>query len=210
MAKLVDSIVTVRPFLPELLLGLLKVETTIGDPEARSVVGKAIATLRQVGEVPEGDTSNLPPVKTAEASQLAQSLSTIYTSKTADTDVAVSGVPTTYVSQLAANLVNAKNFDVPQWDLLAHLLSFVSQMPEPISIARDWVVHSATEDTNEGEVPEDEEEGEDLCNCQISLAYGAKILLNTANLRVKRGHRYGLCGNNGTGKSALMRALTNG
>jgi elongation factor 3 len=55
------------------------------------------------------------------------------------------------------------------------------------------------------------EEGEDLCNCQFSLAYGAKILLNTAKLlRLKRGHRYGLCGRNGTGKSTLMRAITNG
>ena len=56
----------------------------------------------------------------------------------------------------------------------------------------------------------DEEEGEDLCNCQFSLAYGAKIMLNTATLRLKRGHRYGLCGRNGTGKSTLMRAITNG
>ncbi|PBK62392.1 hypothetical protein ARMSODRAFT_840403, partial [Armillaria solidipes] len=57
---------------------------------------------------------------------------------------------------------------------------------------------------------EDEEEGEDLCNCQFSLAYGAKILLNTATLRLKRGHHYGLCGKNGTRKSILMRAITNG
>jgi elongation factor 3 len=57
---------------------------------------------------------------------------------------------------------------------------------------------------------DDEEEGEDLCNCQFSLAYGAKILLNTATLRLKRGHCYGLCGKNGTGKSTLMRAITNG
>ena len=56
----------------------------------------------------------------------------------------------------------------------------------------------------------DEEEGEDLCNCQFSLAYGAKILLNTATLRLKRGHRYGLCGKNGTGKSTLMRQLRDG
>ncbi|SJL11647.1 uncharacterized protein ARMOST_15053 [Armillaria ostoyae] len=59
-------------------------------------------------------------------------------------------------------------------------------------------------------ITKDEEEGEDLCNCQFSLAYGAKILLNTATLRLKRGHRYGLCSKNGTRKSILMRAITNG
>jgi len=35
-------------------------------------------------------------------------------------------------------------------------------------------------------------------------------LLNNARLRLKRGHRYGLCGPNGAGKSTLMRAIANG
>lgn len=53
--------------------------------------------------------------------------------------------------------------------------------------------------------PVEEEEGEDLCNCEFSLAYGGKILLNNARLHLKRGQRYGLCGPNGAGKSTLMR-----
>ena len=210
MAKLVDSPVTVRPFLPELLPGLLKVETTIGDPEARSVVGRAIATLRQVGEVPTGDASDLPPLKQAESGQLAHSLISIYKKVGASPVPSIANEVTIYVSRLAANLANAKNFDVPDWDTLAPYLAFLAQSPEPVTIAREWVVRSATEGTDEGEALEDEEEGEDLCNCQFSLAYGAKILLNTATLRLKRGHRYGLCGKNGTGKSTLMRAITNG
>ena len=207
MSKLVDSAVTVRPFVPKLLPGLLKVETSIGDPEARGVVGKAIATLRQVGEVPTGDGTDLPPIKLAEDSQLASSLAGIY--KKAGASIDTSDASVVYVARLAANLVNAKNFDVPVWETLVPYLAFVASSPEPTTIARDWVVKSATDDVDE-DVPEDEEEGEDLCNCQFSLAYGAKILLNTATLRLKRGHRYGLCGKNGTGKSTLMRAITNG
>lgn len=208
MAKLVDSPVTVRPFLPKLLPGLIKVETTIGDPEARGVIGKAIATLRQVGEVPTGDGSDLPPLKVAEAGALGQSLVAIY--KKLGGEISVADAMTIYTSSLAANLVNMKNFDVPEWDGLAPYLAFVTATPEPISVTREWVVRSASEDDEDTSVPEDEEEGEDLCNCQFSLAYGAKILLNTAVLRLKRGHRYGLCGKNGTGKSTLMRAITNG
>lgn len=210
MAKLVDSAVTVRPFIPKLLPGLLKVETTIGDPEARSVVGRAIATLRQVGEVPaESDGSDLPPLKHIEFHQLAKSLGEIY--KKAGTDApSIADETIIYVANLAAALCNVKNFDVPEWDTLAPYLELVSKSPEGVTVAREWVVKSATEDIDEGEALEDEEEGEDLCNCQFSLAYGAKILLNTATLRLKRGHRYGLCGKNGTGKSTLMRAITNG
>ncbi|SJL04785.1 probable YEF3-translation elongation factor eEF3 [Armillaria ostoyae] len=208
MAKLVDSHVTVRPFIPKLLPGLLKVETTIGDPEARGVVGKAIATLRQIGQVPEGDGSDLPPIKHADAGTLGHSLGAIY--KKMGTEIHVAHIATIYASNLATDLVIAKNFDVPQWETLAPYLAFVSATPDPVIVTREWVVKSATEDVDDGEVPEDEEEGEDLCNCQFSLAYGAKILLNTATLRLKRGHRYGLCGKNGTGKSTLMRAITNG
>lgn len=196
-----------RPFIPKLLPGLIKVETTIGDPEARGVVGKAIATLRQVGEVPHGDGSELPPHKAVESGPLAHSLIAIYKKFGAAPSVAHAAI--IYASHLAAGLVNAKNFDVPEWDTLAPYLAFAASTPEPVTIAREWVVRSAAEDDEE-EVAEDEEEGEDLCNCQFSLAYGAKILLNTATLRLKRGHRYGLCGKNGTGKSTLMRAITNG
>ncbi|KAG6809930.1 hypothetical protein H0H92_014034 [Tricholoma furcatifolium] len=210
MSKLVDSPVTVRPFLPKLLPGLIKVEQTIGDPEARGVVNKAIATLRQVGEVPaDSDGSDLPPLKQAEGPALAQSLVAIY-KKLGVSDFSASNAATVYAAALAANLVNAKNFEVPQWDLLAPYLGFVSAKPEPVEATREWVVRSATEGLEEEEALDDEEEGEDLCNCQFSLAYGAKILLNTATLRLKRGHRYGLCGKNGTGKSTLMRAITNG
>ena len=55
-----------------------------------------------------------------------------------------------------------------------------------------------------------EEEGETLCNCQFSLAYGAKILLKNASLHLKKGKKYGLCGPNGVGKSTLLRAIANG
>lgn len=51
--------------------------------------------------------------------------------------------------------------------------------------------------------------GEILCDCNFSLAYGAKILLKNANLTLIRGKRYGLCGPNGVGKSTLLRAIDN-
>lgn len=210
MAKLVDSAVTVRPFIPKLLPGLIKVESTIGDPEARGVVQRAIATLRQIGDVPTGDGSDLPPLKFADEKSLAHSLIAIYKKAGADPVPSVASIDTIYAASLAANLVNAKDFDVTQWQSLAKYLAFLTTSPDPLTIVNEWVVKSASQDDDEGEVLEDEEEGEDLCNCQFSLAYGAKILLNTATLRLKRGHRYGLCGRNGTGKSTLMRAITNG
>ena len=209
MSKLVDSATTVRPFLPKLLPGLIKIKDTVGDPEARGVVERAIATLRQVGEVPTGDGTDLPPLKTVEASSLASSLVGFYKKAGASPVPSSSDVTIAYVSHIAATLVSHKNFDNGEWQTIAPFLALVSASPEPAKITADFMVR-CSEGGEDEEVAEDEEEGEDLCNCTFSLAYGAKILLNTATLRLKRGHRYGLCGKNGTGKSTLMRAITNG
>ena len=211
MAKLVDSAVTVRPFIPKLLPGLIKVETSIGDPEARGVVGRAITTLRNIGEVPaDSDGSKLPPIKTVEPTSLANGLIAVCKKLGADPLPTVTDVSVVYASRLAANLVNTKNFDVSEWETLAGYLDSITSTPQGLSVSREWVVKSASDDDDDAGHEEDEEEGEDLCNCEFSLAYGAKILLNTATLRLKRGNRYGLCGRNGTGKSTLMRAINNG
>lgn len=211
MSKLVDSEYTVRPFVPKLLPGLIKIQETVSDPEARGVVIKAIATLRGVAKVPEdSDGSNLEPLKMADAKGTSASLVTVYKGVGASAPSA-NDVVVQYVSQLAANLVNARNFEESVWEkALPPYLSLIVPSADSKKVAIEWLLKSANESTDDNDAPEDEEEGEDLCNCQFSLAYGAKILLNTATLRLKRGHRYGLCGRNGSGKSTLMRAITNG
>lgn len=59
------------------------------------------------------------------------------------------------------------------------------------------------------DIYEADDNAETLCDCNFSLAYGAKILLSNTNLYIKRGKIYGLCGPNGSGKSTLMRAIAN-
>ncbi|KAI9353222.1 elongation factor EF-3 [Zopfochytrium polystomum] len=49
---------------------------------------------------------------------------------------------------------------------------------------------------------EDDDEGEELCNCTFTLAYGTKILLHNTHMRLKRGAKYG--------KTTLMRSIANG
>jgi len=57
---------------------------------------------------------------------------------------------------------------------------------------------------------EDDTVGEVLCDCQFTLAYGAKILLNQTRLKLYRGMKYALCGPIGIGKSTLMRSIASG
>lgn len=48
-----------------------------------------------------------------------------------------------------------------------------------------------------------------MCDIEFSLAYGGKILLHNARLPLTRGHRYGLVGKNGVGKTTLLRNIAN-
>jgi elongation factor 3 len=211
MSKLVDNEHTVRPFVPKLLPGLLKIEEVIADPEARSVVTRAINTLRGVAKLPEGDGSDLPPPKPVDPQVYVKSLAAVYKKAGAtDEQLNTASPVVSYTATLAAYMVAGRNFEVPDWEKsLSPYLAFVATSPDAKLVAREWLLKSANDEDDAAE-EEDNEAGEDLCNCTFSLAYGAKILLNTATMRLKRGHRYGLCGRNGSGKSTLMRAITNG
>ena len=208
MAKLVDNENTVRPFLPKLLPGLIKIEGNVADPEARGVVTKAIKTLRDVGKT-DGDGTDLPALKIQTAQLSAPIVLVAIREVNADTPLETSSPLVHYIAGLVANLVNGRNFELTEWEVC--LVPYVSlALPHSMransagTVVRQILEKSALDEGETAEVFEDEEEGEDLCNCTFSLAYGAKILLNTATLRLKRGHRYGLCGRNGSGKSTLM------
>eukprot|EP00126_Sphaerothecum_destruens_P012729 Sdes_comp21801_c0_seq1m20367 len=47
----------------------------------------------------------------------------------------------------------------------------------------------------------------DIKCSRIKIAFGGELLLNNAELVLSFGHRYGLVGRNGTGKSSLMKAI---
>lgn len=73
----------------------------------------------------------------------------------------------------------------------------------------DKIYRKAIENLTPDKVdPEDEEE--DLCNAQFSLAYGTRVLLHQTPFRVKVGRKYGLVGPNGAGKSTLMKSIAGG
>ena len=209
MAKLVDNERTVRPFLPKLLPGLIKMESTMADPEARSVCQRAIKTLREIGQV-EGDGSVVKDLNDVDVKEVTDMVSKTLASKKIDNS---QKHIVAYIAQLATNLANARNFETTEWEpVLAPyiLLTKGAKKEDANAFSVDLLKQLAKSTGETVEIFDDEEEGEDLCNCQFSLAYGAKILLNTATLRLKRGHRYGLCGRNGSGKSTLMRAIQNG
>ncbi|KAJ5833340.1 Elongation factor 3 [Penicillium riverlandense] len=207
MCKLVEDPQIVAPFLPQLMPRLEKNHDTLADPEAREKTRQALDTLTRVGNVKDG---KIPEISTAgDISTVSAILKKIlepkYKSQIPQCEAVIN-----YVAAIAGQLVDEKDSEVVTWtqNALPYITAIVGEA-DAKSIAESLRKQASPEAAAADEVPSDEEEGEDLCNCTFSLAYGAKILLNQTHLRLKRGQRYGLLGPNGSGKTTLMRAINN-
>lgn len=57
---------------------------------------------------------------------------------------------------------------------------------------------------------DDDDPDRTICDIRFNLAYGGMILLHRTQMKLKRGHRYALVGQNGVGKTTLMNAIDKG
>ncbi|CAM1511013.1 Fc.00g085260.m01.CDS01 [Cosmosporella sp. VM-42] len=207
MCKLVDDPNIVAPFLPKMMPGLQKNYDNLADPEAREKTKQALDTLNRVGNIKDGVIPEarhdgainviLPKLKDVVSPKFGNHFEKM-------------GPVAEYIAALAGQLVDEKEGEPTIWvDNLKPYVAVITGIDSAESIVETLRKRALPGASEEAEVEPDEEEGEDLCNCTFSLAYGAKILLNQTHLRLKRGQRYGLCGPNGSGKSTLMRAINN-
>lgn len=203
MAKLVENPHDAAPFLPKLLPELEKVSNEVADPECRKVAANAHATLLRVGG--EG---KLTAPKKADPEVVRSRLVEALGAKAS----AVDEVTLTYAARMMCSLCDMKHWVTSFWveSVACYLAPYTSDKEAADAVGAVLAKSKEEAEKEAAANQEEEEEGEDLCNCEFSLAYGAKILLNMARLRLKKGKRYGLCGPNGAGKSTLMRAIANG
>ena len=207
MCKLVEDPNIVAAFLPKLMPQLTQNFDNMPDPEAREKTKQGLDTLVRVGNVKDGKIPEVSQV--GDVSTVLAKLKDILGSK--HTDAVQKFEPVlTYCAAIGGQLIDEKDSESTTWsmNLLPYIQAVVGEADAQgtVDVLRKRASPGAAE---EDEVEPDEEEGEDLCNCTFNLAYGAKILLNSTHLRLKRGQRYGLLGPNGSGKTTLMRAINN-
>lgn len=207
MCKLVEDPQIVAAFLPKLMPALQKNYDNLADPEAREKTKQGLDTLVRVGAVKNG---KIPEVSHAgDISTVATILKQVFAPSHKDAVTKFEPV-IDYISAIAGQLIDEKDNDSTSWtdNTLPYITAIVGDA-DAKPIAEALRKRASPGAVDEAESEEDDEEGEDLCNCTFNLAYGAKILLNQTTLRLKRGQRYGLLGPNGSGKSTLMRAINN-
>lgn len=218
MCKLVEDPVHAQPFLPKLLPLLKKNSEDVADPEARNVTIKATKMLLQVAEVNEDQAAAMSEEARADVVRMEEELKELigtFTIGKAHPESYYQGLgvqtDVKFVAAVCAGCVDTKQFDQDVWTqqcIMPYLKSFLPT--QAIEKTSEAYFARFKRETIKTEFVDDDEEGEELCNCTFKLAYGGLILLNNATLRLKRGKRYGLCGPNGVGKTTLMRAIYNG
>lgn len=206
MCKLVENPADAQLFIPTLLPALDRVKEESADPELRGTATKAHATLLKARGTKE------IKIETAEekAAHEKAFLAVLHEILKAN-DAVVDEVAADYANHLAFHLSCVGIFEAEQWDsCLTPLLAPFTGAEVARKVVAEFNTRCLRQEQETAEAPVEEEAGEELCNCEFSLAYGALILLSNTKMRLLRGHRYGLCGPNGAGKSTLMRAIANG
>ncbi|KAJ3315151.1 translational elongation factor EF-1 alpha [Boothiomyces sp. JEL0838] len=213
MCKLVENPADAHQFLPKLMPGLDRTIEIAADPELRNVASNARATLIRVGGGSSAEIEDPAAVhaRLEKEHQDAVDMVLAETKKVADKTFDVDTAK--FVASLIIVMYNSRVLALADWaTCLTPYLDPVLGHENSKKVIKPILDHYAELDKlrqKEADVY-DADEGEELCNCEFSLAYGGMILLNNTKLRLTRGQRYGLCGPNGCGKSTLMRAIANG
>jgi elongation factor 3 len=196
MSKLVEEPLEALPFLEELIPAIYEAIGTIADPEAREVAEKThkeLLILKEKGEkmekkkqfrkteiIEEEVMKKLGNVEEEYAKYLATITSSLISTKTTDEEE--------YNGELK-NFLHKESGE--------ELLKYLYQESKK-------VINIEEENDNL------DEDGEELCDCEFTLAYGTKILLHNTKLKLKKGKKYGLLGQNDCGKTTLMKAIADG
>ena len=200
LTRLVNNHIEIESYIPLLEPGVQKVVDTAALPEVRELATKALSVLKDDTELKNG---KFPGRITAE-----QAKNFLLNADLGDFKSTLEKQDNFVVQDYLTNLV-MMDANVNDWQNLKTYFSLFINDSEKV----DHFVKTIrkTFDHKRGVSNEDDEEGAvEIVNADFSLAYGSRMLLNKTNLRLLKGHRYGLCGRNGCGKSTLMRSISKG
>ena len=205
LTKLVHDPIEARTFLPNLQPGVKGVLDRASLPEVRELAQRALDVM--VKAMAEGKEV----VERTSADDVAKVLDAEIKKNGGLSDLDSYKVARPYICSMVVEDVNHRHIArIPA--RIAPYMKDLMHKPEAAD-ALASSVHDIylEEDQRKYGVPEREDDGEtEIVNADFSLAYGGMLLLSHTNLRLLKGHRYGLCGRNGAGKSTLMKSIASG
>jgi elongation factor 3 len=211
LTKLVHDPVEARTFLPKLKPGVKAVQDRASLPEVREMAARAVSVINKAMGEDDGVAANGVIARTSH-DDVAKVLDVEIKKNggvTSDLDLFLVAKP--YICSMVAEDVNHRQTTRISSRVVSYLQSIMNNAESAAAVGKAVQKFYIDEDHRKYGQPVKDDDGEiEIVNTDFSLAYGGMLLLSHTNLRLLKGHRYGLCGRNGAGKSTLMRSIANG
>ncbi|EZF58107.1 hypothetical protein H112_08726 [Trichophyton rubrum D6] len=209
LTRLVHDPVEARTFLPKLKPGVQRVKDGASLPEVRELATRAMNVINKAMGVDEAGTTD-SRATTEQVEAVLEEHTKPYIKFNHTDEKRFWETSRNYIANMVRDDANSRLLERIQVCVGPYLQSFVPEGKHD-EIVATVKAHFVEEDERRFGVPVKEDDGEiEIVNANFSLGYGGRLLLSHANLRLLKGHRYGLCGRNGVGKSTLMRSIANG
>jgi elongation factor 3 len=211
LTKLVHDPIEARAFLPKLQPGVSKVKDRASLPEVRELANRALAVIELAMTGKLGKTGILERTSTKDVvTRLDKAIKSCGKAIPAHSDTELWNVARDYIGDMVAEVVNQRRLHRIKGCIAPYLKPLISD-EDSTTVADDVHEYFVVEDRRKyGDVAPTDDGEVEIVNATFSLGYGGMLLLSQTNLRLLKGHRYGLCGRNGCGKSTLMRSISEG
>lgn len=212
LTKLVHDPVEARAFLPRLKPGVQGVKDRASLPDVRELATRAVNVIKKAMGDDDGKSALLiAPTTTEDVLKVLEKEVKLHgevAGEPGDSDLWI--LTKAYIAEMVREDVNHR--EVSRIALCTEpYLKQLLREPQADVVAQALQRYFVDEDNRKFGQPIKETPGEvEIVNTDFSLAYGGMLLLSHTNLRLLKGHRYGLCGRNGCGKSTLMRSIAEG
>jgi elongation factor 3 len=211
LTKLVHDPVEARIFLPKLKPGVKAVQDRASLPEVREIADRAMAVMIKAMGEDDGNHANGAIARTTSEDVAKVLEAEIKKANGLGGDLDVFKLARPYICSMVAEDVNHREIARISARVAPYLQHIMKESDAAEKIGAAVQQFYLEEDYRKYGQPVKEDDGEiEIVNADFSLAYGGMLLLSHTNLRLLKGHRYGLCGRNGAGKSTLMRSIANG
>lgn len=212
LTKLVHDPVEARAFLPKLKPGVQGVKDRASLPEVRELATRAVNVIKKaMGDDDGKSTLLIAPTTTEDVLKVLEKEVKLHgevAGEPGDSDLWI--LTKAYIAEMVREDVNHREVSRIALCTEPYLKQLLKE-PQADVIAHALQKYFVEEQNRNFGQPIKETPGEvEIVNTDFSLAYGGMLLLSHTNLRLLKGHRYGLCGRNGCGKSTLMRSIAEG
>ncbi|TVY64315.1 [NU+] prion formation protein, partial [Lachnellula suecica] len=211
LTKLVHDPVEARTFLPKLKPGVKGVQDRASLPEVREMAARALAVIDKAMGDDDGNIASGAIARTS-VDDVAKVLEAeIKKAGGLGGDLDTFKLARPFICGMVAEDVNHRQTARISACVTPYLVHIMKAAEGAATVGAAVQQFYIEEDYRKFGKPIKEDDGEiEIVNTDFSLAYGGMLLLSHTNLRLLKGHRYGLCGRNGAGKSTLMRSIATG